>query len=154
MHDPSPLLVILEGLFYLDPSGALLIRTPEGGLASFDETLQEGLEVSLSLSYNSALGFQVGLPGFGCCAHPDSCSLHKSDPSYLYSFSGEGVITRAPQGNYLIGDSPLGVRNMPGHYGKLVLLRKSPVVGNPWENLAGEATEMLELLKALQREMP
>lgn len=153
MNDPTPLLLILEGLFYLNPSGNLVVLTPDKGEAFVSEYLKEGLEVSLSLSYDPAR-IQPGLPGLGVCVHPDTCPLHIRGASYLYSFSGEGVVFRTPQGNYLVGDAPTGIElRLPGHYGRLVLLRKTSFVETSWETLTEEASDMVELLKALHREM-
>ncbi len=153
MPKSQPLLSTVEGLFYLHPSRGLGVQTSEGEVF-LQDFLQPGLEVSLSACYTPWKPHRWGVPGLGCCPNFDVCDIHRKDSEFLYSFSGQGVLSWDLQGNLLLGEDVTDLlANMPGHLGWLVCCRKLPLTEPSLDNLVGEVSGMAELLKALKSEI-
>lgn len=148
-----PLLSVLEGLFYTHPTRGLVVQTSEGEVF-LQDLLLAGQEVSLSASYMPRSPPLIGVPGFGCCVIPSACEFHTKDPEFLYSSSGQGVLSQDSQGNLLLGGEvfPISTK-MSGHYGRLVCCLKLPRQESSLEDLFGEVSGMAELLKALKSEI-
>lgn len=156
MSTETSLLVVIEGLFLLHPPRGLIVQTRQGEVVSLSETLSVilGTEVSVALHYTPPNPPVVGLPGFGACCYIQSCNIHREDPEFLFSLSGEGVLTSPEEGNFLVGELPLRLAEiMSGHYGRLVLIQKAPPEDLSLLSTLDQVTEMADLLKALQREI-
>ena len=152
--ETSPL-VVIEGLFLLHPPRGLIVQTRHGEVVSLAETLSLilGKEVSVALHYTPPNPPVTGLPGFGTC-YFDSCKIHREDPEFLFTLSGEGVLTSPEEGNFLVGELPLHLAEiMSGHYGRLVLIQKAPAEDLSLSNTLDQVVAMADLLKALQREI-
>jgi len=153
--DASPL-VVIEGLFLLHHPRGLIVQTHQGEVVSLAETLNVSLgkEVSVALHYAPPNPPVVGLPGFGACCYLSSCKIHREDPEFLFSLSGEGVLTSTEEGNFLVGGLPLRLAEiMSGHYGRLVLIQKAPPEDLSLLSTLDQVAAMADLLKALQKEI-
>ena len=149
-------LVVIEGLFLLHPPRGLIVQTHQGEVVSLVETLSASLgkEVSVALHYAPPNPPVVGLPGFGACCYLSSCKIHREDPEFLFSLSGEGVLTSTEEGNFLVGGGALRLAEiMSGHYGRLVLIQKAPPEDISLLSTLDQVAAMADLLKALQKEI-
>jgi hypothetical protein len=146
---------IYEGLFIEDPSRGLGVQIPkEPGVVFLDDPLTDilGKRVSVSICYTPSNPPKKE-PGFGCCFQPGSCQIHIENPEFLYSFAGEGVLSKDHKGNFSLGGLPLGLGFLNSHYGRIVLLQSPPPQKEPLEDLLGELESISRLLSSLKKEI-
>ena len=149
----APIFVTLHGLFW-ELEGQLVVQGDDGE-HPLDEALLPavGREVAVSVHHLPPEPPLLGEPGFGACLWAGHCPCgHNEDPGWLFSASYEGVLGRASDGTWLVGDEVLPVRKyMPGHLGRLVLFAEGVVDPDASvDELIDSAASLAEMLKSLK----
>lgn len=91
--------ILVEGIFYHDPDGKLLVKSLTGPVIPLDETLArvQDREVQLAMHHLPEFPLAPDKWGGGCCMWQSigTCPAgHHKDPSYLMNLSGRGILRR------------------------------------------------------------
>jgi len=147
---------IVEGIFHQEPEG--LVAYPDGkDPVPLRLDWVEGRRVNLVAHYTPDVR-SAGIPGAGSCLLGTHCPRHSAEPSWLFDFRVEGLVTRN-ENHWQIDGREVPLSLLEGHRGRLVYVTLDHTVedvpgGTPEtdsvEGLVSQVSELEDLLRELR----
>jgi len=167
--------ILIEGLFYRDPTGRLLSKSSRGTVV-VEETLGQllGHEVQLAMHHLPEIPLIPDQWGGGCCMWQASgrCPAgHHENPSFLLSIAGRGILQHREDGWHLATfegeDISIPLHQMEGHLGRIAAvpiidlekmkdslsdsdIEKTSLIGIQAQQLQGILRQLQETLKGIK----